>query len=62
MTFTITKELVYFAVCMLLLIMQILQRRKIDRLRKDLDHVTNTLMLLMFGIKQSADGQKEKGV
>jgi hypothetical protein len=62
MTFTVTKEFVYFVICGVLLVMQVLQRRKLDKVRKDLDHVTNTLMILFFNVKQHADEQKEKGV
>lgn len=62
MTFTVTKELVYFFVCLLLLLMQVHQRRKLDKIKKDLDHVTNTVMILFFGIKQQTDEQKEKGI
>lgn len=60
MTFTVTKEFVYFFVCFVLLVMQVYQRRKLDKVRKDLDHVTNTLMILFYGIKQHTDEQKEK--
>lgn len=60
MTFTVTKEFVYFLICIALLIMQVYQRRKLDKVRKDLDHVTNTLMILFFNIKQQSDEQKEK--
>lgn len=62
MTFTITKEFIYFVICGILLIMQVSQRKKLDKVRKDLDHVTNTLMILFFNAKQQADEQKEKGV
>lgn len=62
MTFTITKEFIYFVICGILLIMQVYQRKKLDKVRKDLDHVTNTLMILFFNAKQQADEQKEKGI
>jgi hypothetical protein len=41
--------------------MQVYQSRKLDKARKELDHVINTLSIILFGVKQKIDEQKEKG-
>jgi hypothetical protein len=61
MTFTVTKDFVYFLACGILLVMQVYQSRKLDKARKELDHVINTLSIILFGVKQKIDEQKEKG-
>jgi len=59
MTFIITKENVYFATCLLLLLLQVYQQVKITKLKKDLQTLTNQVMILFFSVKLKQDEEKQ---
>ena len=60
MTFIITRENVYFIICVVLLALQVYQQKKIARLKKDFQLLANQVMILFFSLKIKQD--EEKGV
>ena len=60
MTFIITRENVYFIVCILLLALQVYQHAKITKLKRDFQTLANQVMILFFSVKMKQD--EEKGV
>lgn len=59
MTLVITKENAYFAVCVVLLLLQVYQHAKILKLRKDIQTLTNHVMILFFSSKIKQDEEKQ---
>lgn len=59
MTLVITKENAYFIVCVVLLILQVYQHTKILKLKKDLQNLTNHVMILFFSAKIKQDEEKQ---
>jgi hypothetical protein len=60
MTFTLTQNFFYIAVSLILLTLQVYQSVKTDKVKKDLQSLTNIVMMVMyFGQKQNEDGKKQ---
>jgi hypothetical protein len=59
MTFVITRENAYFALCVLLFILQVYQHSKVVKLKKDFQSLANQVMILFFSVKMKQDEQKE---
>ena len=58
MTFVITRENVYFTICVLLLVLQIYQHAKILKLKRDFQSLANQVMILFFSVKMKQDEEK----
>jgi hypothetical protein len=59
MTFVITRESVYFVICVALLILQIYQYYRLNQTEKHVEILTNQLMILFLSIRPKEDGKKE---
>ncbi len=59
MTFVITKENVYFTICIILLILQVYQHSKLVKLKKDFQNLANQVMILFFSAKLKQDEEKQ---
>jgi hypothetical protein len=58
MTFVITRENAYFAICLVLLILQVYQYAKLLKLKKDFQNLANQVMILFFSVKFKQDEEK----
>lgn len=67
MTFTITSEYLYLAVTLILMLIQVLQIRKVAKLKKELEDVWSQISILAMSaggmlekIKKDLDGKQDK--
>ena len=67
MTFTITSEYLYLTVTLILMLIQVLQIRKIAKLKKELEDVWAQISILAMSaggmlekIKKDLDGKQDK--
>ncbi len=67
MTFTITREYVYFAVTIILLIMQVWQLRKVDILKREIKDLWDQIHIIAISagstlqkLEKKIDGKQDK--
>ena len=67
MTFTITSEYLYLAVTLILMLIQVLQIRKVAKLKKELEDIWSQISILAMSaggmlekIKKDLDGKQDK--
>jgi hypothetical protein len=67
MTFTITSEYLYLTVTLILMLIQVLQIRKIAKLKRELEDVWSQISILAMSaggmlekIKKDLDGKQDK--